>query len=142
MIQRKEEAVRTKRKVPLETCPDLDCVRSGQCRARRPEHECRKWHMTDDERRHEIAGQLQAFNKEFLAENPDYMPREMSDEDVRYEVRKALAQIGIELGVPGAASRMPPANSYTSKELQRFRQGKSPAREAETPLLDRPEGTS
>jgi hypothetical protein len=134
--------MRTKRDVPLEVCPNLDCVRSGQCRARRPEQECRKFHMTVDERRIQIAEQLEAIHAEFLADNPGHVPRQMSEEDLRYELRKAVCEAAIALGNSGAAAHLPPAKSFTSEEMRRFREGKSPNWNAETPLLDRPEGTS
>jgi hypothetical protein len=134
--------MRTKCKVPLATCPDLDCVRSGKCRARRPEHECRKLHMTVNERRHEIAEILEAYHREFLANNPGHVPRGLSDEDALYEARKAIVEACIEAGISGAAAQMPPSNSFTSEELRQFREGKAPKRAEEIAPLDPPEGSS
>lgn len=136
--------MRTKRETPLDICPDLDCVRSGQCRARRPEQKCRKFHMTVDERRIQIAEQLEAILAEDLAKNPGRVMRDMSDEDVRYEARKALAEVLIQFGKRIPSSMIPPDTG--SDHLRKLREesdrlyGRKGV--ADTPPLDQAERTS
>jgi hypothetical protein len=90
------------REEPLEQCPDLTCRRSGQCHARNPEWECRKYVRTDNEFRHYIADKIERLYEEWAREHPKeaaaaaLLPEPDWGRDALPEIRKAIEAVKAE----------------------------------------------